>query len=183
MDNLAKGIQNVERNQGDVFPQFQNGRVIDIAEKPTEWFQLFDNNQPNTEFTRKALFGIQDCSQLSKIYFSKANVKLVQDMLRYNVWLKSDKKYVIGEQSTVELEIVMRSVYLQHARNLPYKIKEQVRELNNIAIHQMTPRVISEVEQYLGYLWQVEQLPVPIEWPKNMSSAGTNLLRSVTTTF
>lgn len=174
---------NVKPNEGEIFPQFQNGRVIDIAEKPVEWFQLYDNNMPNNAFTCQALYGIQNFTPLNRVFFSKENVQLVQDMLRYNVYLKSNKKIIIGNQNTTDLEVVMRSVYLQNARNLPYKITEQVRELNNMAVHQMTPSVLSQVYQYQTYLYQVEQLPVPIEHPKNLSSAGTKQLRSVFSTF
>ncbi len=166
-----------------IYPQFQNGRVINVTECPTERYPLFGNNEPNDMLKHDALKGIQDCTPLQRVFFSKQNTQLLQDMVRYNVWLKSNKKYTIGEQSTVELEVVMRSIYLQHARNLPFKIKEQVRELNNILVHQVTPRIISEVEQYAGYLHRIEQLYIPIEHPINVNSAGTRLLRSVTSTF
>ena len=131
------------------FPQFQNGRVIEITEQKTERYPLFENNQPNQMFKLEALKGIQNCTPLNRTYFSPENVQLVHDMVRYNVWLKSNKKYLIGEQSNIELEIIMRSIYLQFARNLPFKIKEQVAELNNIVGQQVVPRLISEVEQYV----------------------------------
>lgn len=170
-------------NREEMFPQLQNGRVIDIAEKPVEWFQLFTDNVPNRSFQGQALYGIQNCSPLSKAYFSKENVEILQNQIRYNVWLKSDKKYIIGEQSTVELEIIMRSIYLQFSRNLPYKVKDQVKELNNILVHQVTGRIISNLYQYLGYLHRVETLPTPIELPRSTNSSGTKLLKSVTSTF
>lgn len=166
-----------------IFPQFQNGRVININECPAERFPLFENNEANDMFVHDALKGIQDCSVLQRTYFSKQNVQLVQDMIRYNVWIKSNKKYIIGNQSTIELEIIMRSIYLQHARNLNFKIKEQVKELNNILVHQVTPRIISAVEQYHGYLYRTENLYMPIEHPINVNTKGTRLLRSVTSTF
>ena len=176
-------FQNAVGQPQDIFPQFQNRRVVNISEKPTEWFQLFDNNEPNKDFTNQALYGIQNCSPLSKAFFSKANVELVQDMIRYNVYIKSDKKYIIGPQSNIELEVIMRSIYLQNSRNLPFKIREQIKELNSMVVHNSTPRILSSLSQYLGFLYRVENLPTPIELPKNLSSAGTRLLRSVTSTF
>jgi hypothetical protein len=50
----------------EVLPQFQNGRVINISENQTPWFQLFDGNKPNDSFTNQALYGIQNCSLLAK---------------------------------------------------------------------------------------------------------------------
>jgi len=176
-------FQRIEQNMNNVMPQFQNGRVINLTENPTPWFQLTTDNQPNKDFTQQALYGIQTSSKLSRVFFSEENVKLLQDMLRYQVYLKTDKKYIVGEQSPIELEIVMRSIYLQFSRNLQYDITKQVKELNNICLQQMVPQIISGIEQYVGYMWQVEHQPVPIEHPKNMSSQGTKLLRSVTSIF
>ena len=164
-------------------PGLKNGRVINITEKPIERFPLFANNCPNDEFTNKALFGIQDCTPLSRAFFSKENIKLLQDMLRYNVYIKSNKKLIIGPQSTIEMEIISRAMFLQNARFLNYNIKEQIKELNSLIINKITPMVISETLQYQGFLLNLETLPVPIEHPKNLSSAGTRLLRSITTTF
>lgn len=175
-------LQQQSRNQ-EVFPQFQNGRVINISEKPVEWYQAFENNVPNKSFERQALYGIQNYDTLNKVFFSKANVQLVHDMLRYHVYLKSNKQYIIGPQSNIDIEILMRSIALQSARHLPYKITEQVKELNNMVVNAAVPRVISQIEQYNNYLYRVESLPVPIAHPKNMSNAGTKMLRSVTSTF
>lgn len=185
-DPITEKVQplgQIDRNQGDVFPQFRNGRVINVSEKPTQWYQLFDNNRPNDNFKKQALYGIQNYSSLSLTFFSKENVQLIQDMIRYNVWMKSGKKFLIGEQSTVELEVIMRGIYLQHARNLDFNIKEQVKELNNMVLQFVVPQVMSGVEQYFGYLHNIETMPVSIEHPKNMSIKGTKLLRSVFSTF
>ncbi len=175
-------LQPKNRNE-EVWPQFQNGRVINISEKPVEWFQLFDNNEPNKAFQSQALYGIQSTSLLSRVFFSKANVKLVEDMIRYNVYIKSNKKYIIGLQSNIDQEIIMRSIYLQNARNLSYKITEQVKELNEMVMTSSVPRLLSEIELYYNYLYRVESLPIPLEHPRNISSAGTRLLRSVFSTF
>lgn len=170
-------------NSNGPAPQYQNGRVINILENQIERYPLFENNTSSNHFTNNALKGIQNCSTLARVFFSKENVQILQNMIRYNVWIKSNKKYIIDEQSVIELEIIMRSIYLQNARNLPFNIRDQVSELNNILVHQITPQIISEAQQYMGYLYQVEQLPVPIEHPANMSSKGSRLLRSVTSTF
>ena len=63
-------LQPNDRNQ-EVFPQFQNGRVININEKPVEWYQPFDGNKPNDSFQNQALYGIQSHSVLSDAFFSK----------------------------------------------------------------------------------------------------------------
>lgn len=175
-------LQPNDRNQ-EVFPQFQNGRVININEKPVEWYQPFDGNKPNDSFQNQALYGIQSHSLLGDAFFSKANVQLVHDMVRYQVYIRSDKKHLIGEQSNLDLEVIMRSIYLQFSRNLQDRITEQIKELNMKVVNVILPRILSSIEQYIGYLHRISTLPQEIELPKNVSSKGTRLLRPIFSTF
>ena len=77
----------------------------------------------------------------------------------------------------------MRSIYLQHSLNLNCNIKEQIKKLNDLVIGWAGPRVLNEVEQYIGYINNVENMPVPMDRPKNLSIKGSKSLRSVTSTF
>jgi hypothetical protein len=167
-----------------VIPQFQNGRVINLTGTPVKDFNMFTaNNNQNDSFKSDALRHIQSQTKLSLVFFSEANMNRLQDMIRYNVWIKSDKQFVIGRQSNIDLEIVMRAIYLQHAKNLDCKIGEQVQDLDNLVVNFCVPKIINEVIQYNGYLRQIEYLPIPEDRPVNLSSKGTRTLRSVTTTF
>ena len=162
--------------------QFQNGRVITTNE-PLKDLGMIENNTTQKNFQLEALYGIQEQTQLNQLYFSKANMEIIQNKIRYEVYLKTDKKHIIDNQSPVELEIIMRSIYLQHSPNLPTQIKEQIKYLNELVTNWSVEKIIPEVYQYMGYLKQVEYMPVPIEHPQNLSSKGTRNLRSVTTTF
>ena len=77
----------------------------------------------------------------------------------------------------------MRAMFLQYAKHMPTQLKEQVNELNRLVVEFAWPKVLSEVEQYIDYCKQLEMLPMPLDHPKNVSSAGTKTLSSVTTTF
>ena len=99
------------------------------------------------------------------------------------VYIKTDKKHIIDKQSEVELEIIMRSIYLQHSPNLPNNIKEQIRYLNGLVVDWCVETIIPEVYQYYGYLKEIEFMPIPIDLPLNLSSKGSRTLRSVTNTF
>lgn len=167
-----------------VIPQFQNGRVIKLTGEKVKDFKMFTaNNNNNDSFKSDALKHIQVKTKLSLVYFSKANMDRVQDMIRYNVWLRSDKQFIIGRQSNIELSLVMRAMYLQHSKNMDCKIAEQVQELDDMVVNFCVPKIINEIIQYNGYLRQLEYLPIPEDRPVNMSSKGTRTLRSVTTTF
>lgn len=167
-----------------VAPQYQNGRVINLSTEKNRDFHMFSgNNNKSDNFKNNALQHIQVKTKLSLVYFSEANIERLQNMIRYTVWVKSDKKFVIAPQSTIELQIIMRAIYLQHAKNLDFNIAEQVQELDDMVVNFCTPKIINEVIQHNGYLRQLEYLPIPEDRPVNMSAKGTRTLRSVTTTF
>ena len=69
--------------------------------------------------------------------------------------------------------------YLELYRDL----REQVLQLDKMVIEETVPKIISSIKQYIGYLYDVQQLPIPIDLPKNLSSRGTKMLNSVTSTF
>ena len=162
--------------------QFQNGRVI-TTNKPLKDLQMIENNTTQVNFQQEALYGIQETTKLNQLYFSKQNMNIIQDKIRYQVYINTEKKHIIGKQSDVELEIIMRSIYLQHSPNLPNQIKEQIKYLNELVCNWCVEKIIPEIYQYVGYLKEVEYMPVPLEHPVNLSSKGTKNLRSVTTTF
>jgi hypothetical protein len=166
-----------------MYNQFQNGRVT-LTNENIKDMKMFDNeNKINNNFQVEALYGIQETSTLNQLFFSKKNMDIIQNMIRYTVYEKSEKKFVIDRQSDVELEIVMRSIYLQHSPNLPNKIKEQIQYLNKLVSDWCSEQIIPEVSQYFGYMKEIEYMPVPIDLPLNLSSKGSRSLRSVTTTF
>jgi hypothetical protein len=168
-----------------MYNQFKNGRVtLDSRNEIIKDFTMIDKSgEKKKNFQVESLYGIQETSELNHIFFSKKNMDLIQDMIRYNVYIKSDKRFIIDRQSDIELQIVMRGIYLQYSPNLQNKIREQLEYLNGLVRDWCTEQIIPEVEQYVGYMKEIEYMPVPIDLPVNLSSKGSRSLRSVTTTF
>jgi len=134
-------------------------------------------------FQYQSMIGIYEPTTLNKIFFSRENLDIIQNMIRYGVWIKSGKKYVIDKQSDVEIQVVMRSIFLQHSPNLSTYISEQIKYLDKLVADWCIPKILAEVEQYIGYINDIEKLPMPIDRPINLSSKGTKISRSITTTF
>lgn len=188
MKDLNIELQSPYANTNDLgkqyYNQFENGRVIDITKTNYKTIPLFDNNNDKKDnFKYEALQHIQQPSPLSYLFFSKHNMDRIQTEMRYEVWMQSGKKYVIGRQSEIELEVIMRAIWLQYSLNQDKDFKKQINYLNKLVLDYCVPNVLSEVQQYLGYLDNVQKLPNPLPLPENLSSAGTKTLRSVTTTF
>ena len=72
--------------------------------------------------------------------------------------------------------MIMRAMYLQYAKNNVFDIQGQINELNQLVIKWSAPRIMSEIEQYNYYLNDISHMPIPLEQPMNLSSAGTKSL-------
>ena len=163
--------------------QFQNGRVILNNTQDVKDMNMIEGNKPNNNFQVESLYGIQETSKLNQLFFSKKNLDIIQNNIRYTVYVKTNKKHIIDKQSDIELQIIMRSMYLQHSPNLEYNYKEQIEYLNKLVVDWCVEKIIPQLEQYIGYLKEVEYMPMPIDLPVNLSSKGSRTLRSVTSTF
>lgn len=103
-------------------------------------------------------------SAVSNLYFSPTNVNALHEAIRYRVYIESGaRKLVIGKQSDVELALIMRSVYLQSARNVDSEgVVRQVRALNAAVLDYCVPRVLDEAISYLRFRQDVSTLPEPL---------------------
>ena len=113
---------------------------------------------------------------LNKTFFSSENIEIIQNNIRHSVWSKSNHKFVIAPQSETQIEIIMRSIYLQYSKNLSYNIKEQIEELNNLVLTECVPNIMSNIKQYIGYKQDLNSGPTFMDHPKNVSSAGSKSL-------
>lgn len=140
-------------------------------------FSMFkEYAQEKDSFEEEALKGNTASNTLSDVYFSPQNIKALQEGIRYQIFLKSNKQHVIDNQSETDLKIVMRSVYIEYAKNLPYDILGQVRELNAHVLDFCVNRILEEINMYLHYRTDISQNYVPLARSENTSSAGSKTL-------
>ena len=127
-----------------------------------------------TSFQGDALRGNWEKNALSESFFSSRNVDVIQNGIRKEVFMKSKTKgYVIDTQSVYEIKIIMRSIYLQYARNSPHNVAGQVDELNHRVLEYCVPNILSAVDHYQYYLQDIQSMPVPLARSVHMSRSGT----------
>ncbi len=151
-----------------------NGRVI-FDDKPGISYQLYENEKNPYQFDN-SLKSIQSDNVLNKTFFSQKNIDMIQNAIINEVVQKTG--YKIGRQSELQLQIIMRSMFLQFGRNDPCNIKQQVIELDRKVIDYSVDRIIVEISQYLEYKNTINKLPVPMSHPQNLSNAGEKSLSS-----
>ena len=130
-----------------------NGRVDILGDNVMDRFQLYDKIPVSggDNYYKTAMTGNWSNNLLSSTFFSKENMQIVQNGIRAGVHNKSNGRFLIGEQDEDTLKMIMRSIYLQHAKNLPNQIKEQVIALNNMVLDYAIPQVMGEAIGYVKF--------------------------------
>lgn len=151
-----------------------NGR-IDIINKTQSpdmknLFSMYDKIPANQCINiRDTKISQWDETELSRAYFSKENLQIIQNGIRNGVYYKSNKQYVVGEQDRDVLSVIMRSVFLQHASNQTNNIVSQIEQLNMIVLEYCIFHVYSEAQSYMKYLRDISTLAVPLSAPIDTS--------------
>lgn len=147
-------------------------------------FLMFQAN-PNDYYnmSQESMRGIQEESILSKVFFHPKNVNLIQKQIIRDVFKKTNGDFLIEKQNEADLQIVMRSVFIQHAKNQPNNIKEQIIKLNNLVTDEVIPDIISQITAHVGYIDRIFSPIQIMDHPENVSNAGLKTLPSVTRTF
>ena len=164
---------------------FLQNKKFDFHDMPVAYFN--DNVQANSLRTQviKNQVRISECEQgdLATTFFSDENIELINKQLILSVYKKTNGQYKISNQSKQSLEIVMRYVFLEHARHLPYDISGQIRELNCRVVGEILPGIITQITQRVEYLKTINEPRQLLELPKNVHGGTRQNLPSVTTTF
>lgn len=158
----------------NILTNIWNGR-IDAKSKINKQNELKNPFLTSTKLN-DPLLGLIDESNLAVAFFSQQNTQIIQNALRKAIYDKSNKQYLIDQQDVRELHIVMRSIYLQYARNLPYNIPEQISELNDMVLNYCIQQVYTECKTRYKYLDDISTLVIPIAHPVNTSNTDRELV-------
>ena len=158
--------------------KISNGRVdISKTESPdiSKLFAIYDKIPANQCVTfRDPTLGQWNETALSKAYFSRENIQIIQNGIRAGVYDKSNGQYTVAPQDCDSLKIIMRSIYLQHSANQPTNISGQIEQLNQIVLDYCIFHVYSEAQSYMKYLYDVSTLAVPLSTPVVESQRDKN---------
>jgi glycerophosphoryl diester phosphodiesterase len=162
-------------------PAGQNGRVAfgasDFSDRNAGLPGFSTQTGVEADFQTDMLRGNWESTPVSSSFFSVENIKRLQQFIRKGVYDRSQPKgYIIDDQSTDELKIIMRAIYYQYARNMPKDVKAQVEDLNRKVVDWSVPHILSAVDHYHFYLNDISHMPVPLAQPQHLSRAGTKSL-------
>lgn len=156
--------------------KFNNGRINIKSPNTSALFKMYDKIPANQCTTfRNATEGLWNETLLSRAFFSKENIQIIQNGIRAEVNLKSNDQYVIHPVDCDILKIIMRSVFLQYSANQPDNITQQIADLNRIVLNYCVQQVYSEAQAYMKYIDDVSTLPIPIAHPVQASNTDRQL--------
>ena len=120
---------------------------------------------------------------LSDLFFSEANIEIVQRQLVLGVYNNSKKKYLIPFQNNNSILTVMKYMFNENAKHLPYDVTNQIKELNNMVVMELQPMIIKNIMRKNKYLEDINNPPPVNDLPINVNSAGNKTLPSYSSTF
>ena len=155
-----------------------NGRVdikLPIPDS-NSLFSLYDKIPVNQCTTfQNPLEGLWDDTNVSRAFFSRENIQILQNGIRAGVYQRSNGLYIIDPQPCDVLKVIMRGIYLQYAANQPDHITEQVIQLNQKVLDYSIQQIYGEAQGYLKYLDDASTLVVPIAHPVQASNKERTL--------
>jgi len=142
--------------------RINNGRMSDLSSRLTDTALkteviIFDTN--STDATK----GIIEETNVTRILFSRQNIDAIQDYIRYSVFRRTNEK--ISRQDENELFIIMRSIALQFGNFIVSDPVSEVKRLNERIINRCVDKIVTNYRQYLQYLNDIQNLPVPMDNP------------------
>lgn len=117
---------------------------------------------------------IKQCpTPLNCLFFSNENRELIQRGIRQNILNKY--KVRIDNQSTDNILVIMRVVFINNAYDNYSNIEAQVKQMNTQTIKLATENIITGVAQYYGYIRDVDRPIQPPPVPTNTSLYGVKI--------
>jgi hypothetical protein len=110
--------------------------------------------------------------RVSEQFFSEFNIRALQQGIRYKVYVASGGVHRIDNQSEPELVAIMRSMYINYCKNLPFDYIGQVRDLNGLVLDYAVPNIVSEANMRRHYLVDINTPLAVLEPAVSTSVAG-----------
>jgi len=153
--------------------------LVDPETQSTQAFKLFSTHHEDPKlaygstFQQQAVIRVHTATPLNQAFFSEANIQHLQDEIRYRVWEKSEKKYVIDQQRPDDLKTIMRAYYLQYQINVEANAAQELADLNERVLKYCVDDVLGSINMWLYNRNQILNYPEQIGRPINANIYGT----------
>ena len=154
-----------------------NGRLFLNETDNYPQYDLYSKEENEKNCYKNSISTLQELNPLSQQYFSQNNVDFIQNLIINRVRIISNNEYNIGKQSDLQLQIIMRSIYLSYSKNLMNNINKQINVLNNKVVEECIKVIIPNIKQYIGYRKDISTPRHIMTLPASVSSKGDKSLK------
>jgi hypothetical protein len=131
-----------------------------------------DNNVYDTQHSCNIDDNYSDL--MKETFFSLENMDIIQNKIIEVVFYSSEKKLRVNKIKSETLIQVMNHMWTNFCRFLPYKLKEQIYDLNMKVVEYVVPLLLKEYTFYLNYLRDSDRASLPpLERPIFVSNSRT----------
>jgi hypothetical protein len=110
---------------------------------------------------------------LTDAYFSEFNREQIHSQIVTSVQAKTGQQ--IDRQNDQDLQVLMKRVYVNMARNQYANIRSQIDAMNAQVVKEATATIASGVMQQLAYIRDISANPVPMDAPVSTSTYGNKM--------
>ena len=137
----------------DYFSDIQKGSFLFTSDHPEQYYeqlsgalqQGFDDLEKNN---------VDASTIIEETFFSARNVDIIQKWLLKEVRRKAN--VIIPYQKIEHIMSIMTLIYSTYAQNLPFGLKEQIRELNAKVVGMTVPHIVEELRSRVNYLDSIQ---------------------------
>jgi predicted type IV restriction endonuclease len=154
----------------------------DITKTPFIMFQAHKDDY--YDMSIQSANNINKESILSRVFFSPENTIIIQKRIIMEILKETKGKYQIEPQDKNDIRAVQQFVFMNNNKDIPNNtdaIRQRVGELNDIAVSEIVPDIITNLNSYFHYLRDSQGSMQIMDRPENVSNAGRKLLPSSTT--
>lgn len=172
-ENFQTGGSYKDANLSQMEQEYGKGLIYGYQQgETTKPFDLFKGSNQNQQTDVSLISNIVVPNELSRTFFSNENIERIQYQIIQKVSELTNNRIKVGKQSYQELQVIMKSIYLQYGRNLPYDIEGQVVQLNKYVVDEAANIVKGNAEQYNKYIQDITS-PIPVmPRSQNVSNKG-----------
>jgi hypothetical protein len=171
-DSFVNGSSSGSNNNINYqYSKYAGGLLPQLGEnESSKPYDLYKNSSNYQDTSVDIISNIVVPNGLSRTFFSNDNVERLQRQIVNEVYKQSQKQ--IGKQSYSELQIIMKSIYLQYGKNLNTDIEGQVITLNKYVIDECARIIVPNILQYNKYIEDITS-PIPVmPRSQNVSNKG-----------
>ncbi len=110
---------------------------------------------------------------LLKIFLHKKNIMIIQKKIIIGVFKATNNRYVIPQQNLDDLVAIMEMIYQKNIERLGhYDVQSKIKKLNELAVNEIVPHIIKELETYENYLRDIKNPMEFLDRPQYESNRG-----------